>query len=758
MKTKIISIVVMLLMACNVMAQDYMRVYFKDRSCRKFYLNDITSIATKKLDADGIQHSDYEYQHITTHHNKYVYNLNEVDSITFSKFKEEEVINNMSVTLPEIFEVISSCSNVNDINNYLSKIKNYQGVEDAWVSGVELFVTFKGWETMSFTFPHNSDSEEDEEDLARESNRAKAMIPRMEAIVKPEGKELKAVIANQQAFDESRQKFIIGYYVPLQLQFESCGIKTDNKTRPRLSFFAKDIFNYDLIFLVTHGTYDIKIHSHELLTGDELCVIPKKGKGDELAKIEKEKELLDSLFAKRKPYEATDEHIRTGWIPEVRDGDSCWVCYVSITEKFIEEKADGHFENPHSIMFNTACSSLYMDYSLAYIYLAKGLGVYLGYNNINTVGKKAGPKMYELMLSGLSFNLAQDSLPMQYKMEYRIEDKRYTYLNVVRNDVFPRFGGVFLFETCSKQIDQKELEMRYLNDQTVVFEGVTTTIQPNAVTCGFNYGYLGRGKRYNWDINTINSNIETERLSNRNLIFRAELKDLSFFETIYFCAYTYDGRYYNYSKDTVFFTLPLFTCPDDKHPHAIDLGLPSGTKWACCNVDTSHPEKQSPTNYGGYYAWGETEEKSYYYWDTYPYHTPNGYIYIGDDIAGTKYDVAHVKWGGSWRMPSHDQQMELLDNCSWTWTTRNGVHGILVTHSNFNTIFLPAAGYYVRANCNDEDRFGHYWSSSLGETTINEHGLLRTMTVYSLMVLPSGLEVRGNHEGWAGLSVRPVCP
>ena len=54
------------------------------------------------------------------------------------------------------------------------------------------------------------------------------------------------------------------------------------------------------------------------------------------------------------------------------------------------------------------------------------------------------------------------------------------------------------------------------------------------------------------------------------------------------------------------------SCPDANHPHAIDLGLPSGTKWACCNVGASAPEQ-----YGGYYAWGETHEKSVYNWDTY---------------------------------------------------------------------------------------------------------------------------------------------
>ena len=155
------------------------------------------------------------------------------------------------------------------------------------------------------------------------------------------------------------------------------------------------------------------------------------------------------------------------------------------------------------------------------------------------------------------------------------------------------------------------------------------------------------------------------------------------------------------------------TCPDDNHPHLIDLGLPSGTKWACCNVDDDH-SKQSPTNYGGYYAWGETTEKDYYDWSTYiycngSYDTCHG---LGSDIAGTQYDVAHVKWGGSWVMPSFDQIKELLDNCSSEWTTLNGVNGRRFTGNNGGVIFLPAAGYRDVESLLGAGSFCYYWLST----------------------------------------------
>ena len=156
---------------------------------------------------------------------------------------------------------------------------------------------------------------------------------------------------------------------------------------------------------------------------------------------------------------------------------------------------------------------------------------------------------------------------------------------------------------------------------------------------------------------------------------------------------------------------------------AIDLGLPSGTKWASCNIGATKPEE-----YGGYYAWGETEEKEVYTEVTYKYATgvdatgvdTNGdgwydeggsYQSLGDDISGTDYDVAHVRWSGNWCMPTKDDINELLGNCTSEWTTLNGVNGYKFTGPNGNSIFLPAAGYRWGGYLNFAGGNGYYWSS-----------------------------------------------
>ena len=189
---------------------------------------------------------------------------------------------------------------------------------------------------------------------------------------------------------------------------------------------------------------------------------------------------------------------------------------------------------------------------------------------------------------------------------------------------------------------------------------------------------------------------------------------------------------------------PSYTsCPDDHHPHLIDLGLPSGTKWACCNVGADKPE-----GYGGYYAWGETEEKDYYDWSTYIHcdGSEDNCHDIGTDIAGTQYDAATANWGSPWVMPSLDQVKELLDNCTSELTTENGVFGCRFTASNGASIFLPAAGGRWYYELGSAGSVGDYWSSSDWPND----------DVASDLCFDSGLVGWYCNYRYYGLSVRPV--
>ena len=182
-------------------------------------------------------------------------------------------------------------------------------------------------------------------------------------------------------------------------------------------------------------------------------------------------------------------------------------------------------------------------------------------------------------------------------------------------------------------------------------------------------------------------------------------------------------------------------CPDTHHPHIIDLGI--GVKFACCNVGASAPWEN-----GGYYAWGETEEKDTYNWSTYKYcdGSESTCHNLGDDIAGTQYDVAHVKWGKGWKIPSNEQ-FGLLINCSSEWTSVNGVDGRKVTGANGASIFLPAAGCRWSDYTDYVGSYGFYWSSTQHPNYSND--------AYDLN-FRSGYMDRNNHYRNLGQSVRPV--
>ncbi len=156
----------------------------------------------------------------------------------------------------------------------------------------------------------------------------------------------------------------------------------------------------------------------------------------------------------------------------------------------------------------------------------------------------------------------------------------------------------------------------------------------------------------------------------------------------------------------------------------VDLGLPSGTLWATCNVGADTPE-----GYGNYYAWGETNTKINYNWGTYKYangaydkltkycnksdYGVNGFT---DNLTAlqTGDDPAASNWGSGWRTPTKAQWDELLANTTNQWTTQNGVKGRKFTSKkNGQTLFLPAAGGRWGSELYNTGSDGDYWSRSL---------------------------------------------
>ncbi len=227
-------------------------------------------------------------------------------------------------------------------------------------------------------------------------------------------------------------------------------------------------------------------------------------------------------------------------------------------------------------------------------------------------------------------------------------------------------------------------------------------------------------------------------------------------------AYALRGLEYYYGDDKTFTTEENSGGGGGSNGHAyVDLGLPSGTLWATCNVGADTPE-----GYGDYFAWGETQPKTTCNWNTYQYcnggdgwntltkycnNSSYGYNGFTDDLTTLlpEDDVATANWGSGWRMPTKEEWQEFYNNTTHTWTTQNGVNGRLFTASNGNSLFLPAAGFRDDSNLYFAGGFGCFWSSSLD-------------TDYPYNAWNCGFDSDGylNYSYGSrvyGITVRPVC-
>ena len=203
----------------------------------------------------------------------------------------------------------------------------------------------------------------------------------------------------------------------------------------------------------------------------------------------------------------------------------------------------------------------------------------------------------------------------------------------------------------------------------------------------------------------------------------------------------------------------------------VDLGL--SVKWATCNVGADSPEE-----YGDYFAWGEISPKSTYNWSTYKYcngssttmtqYCENSYYGTVDNKTYLELedDAAHVNWGGKWRMPTRSEQEYLIEKCTWTWTTLNGVTGYKVTSKkNGKSIFLPAAGYRVDEFSKVSGTYIYYWSNTLGYQLLSpeEYDMQGSQCASAICYYyrdnwefyPSNMAV-GEYRS-RGLPVRAVC-
>lgn len=221
--------------------------------------------------------------------------------------------------------------------------------------------------------------------------------------------------------------------------------------------------------------------------------------------------------------------------------------------------------------------------------------------------------------------------------------------------------------------------------------------------------------------------------------FVSDINDLSSHTTYYVRAYATDANdVVSYGEEVVFTTLDKY-----KGHEYVDLGLPSGLKWATCNVGA-----ENFTDSGDYFAWGEISPKT-------EYTEENCSIVNGQamsDISGNpQYDAAAANWGGSWRMPTGEEMVELIENCEWVLNLDGG---ITVTGPNGRSIFLPRAGLFFYDFVGDYGTKAYYWTSTpCVYVHVEEYG--RISCNYDPNTNYNGICLYTNYH-YNGYCVRPV--
>lgn len=745
-KHRFFLVITLLALAQNIPAWNYLTVFRNDGEAPlRLYSVDVDSLVYSKIDIDSILCTEWQVQEIWTSDSIYRIPLSTIDSIQFRHIESQKSIHDVIQAAKHVSHFFSQSKNIQELSSYIDDIRQNDLIEKTWFNGNSLFVTVRDGGTFSFSYPLLSESPKDEEETywsrkrSQENNVFNAPYTNIPLYDNPS--DCKICIINQTANDLSRT-YERNITSQMEANFKSCGFNNVTIVEGAefgQDFLNNDFYNYDIILMVTHGEYDGQ--RHWIYSGHEYFTIDDIYSNDPWTELERR--LIDDDLQKIN----SPNSVSCGFIEEVRDNNrKTLVCYAKVSETGFANSKKRFRGNRSAILFNTACQSLEDKPSLAGVLINKGLGYYFGYSHSNNIGWSACNELIEILLNGYNVinakrllsdkNVSQmiDELDLYGRTRY-VESK----LKVVYNSAFTNNACLLKPRTLDASLHNGVLfgEMTQLNP----------TKKWESYTEDFRYGFCISKNKDMKDSNIQGGNYFKEcsyNPSSHIVSFNEEISDYWDLEpgTYYYCAYVYDG--WNYCFGDIKQFVKNDYCPDNNHPHMIDLGLPSGTKWACCNVGASAPEK-----YGVYYAWGETSEKDEYTKKNYiHYDFDTGYANIGTDISGTQYDAATVNWGAPWCMPSLDLFNELISSTTKESIKYKGVRGCRFVGTNGQVIFLPFAGdrnYILNSTSG-----GFYWSSTSDATLTTKSYYL---DIYGSITKCLSATV----NRFDGLSIRPVC-
>lgn len=370
-----------------VYAQDYIKVYRNGQKVNEFYTTEVDSIVMlPKEDGSGYNVTYWTGDTVFTIPD------NEHDSTAIGHITIEEIAHEIESATTVAGELFSHCSTISELVSHIDEIRNADGVEDVYYSNQTLFVKIKGWGTIQYCYPPTMPEVEEEIANARMTDQITANT--LSSYPIHNYMDSKSIcIANwfstnhDPNYNYARKNAEFANYYFSELKYRT------SEVSPTPEFLSGGIYNYDVVFLITHGTYDPKTYLHWLATSEEVAT--------EKLSLE---DCLNILTGKFEKWEERGMTIMC--FSDIRNNRRENVYYYGISNNYIASRG-GTFSNyGKAIVFNVACKSIMGNYNLANTYLNKGAGIYFGYDNSNNSGPGAGRFLFYFMLNGMSAQTA----------------------------------------------------------------------------------------------------------------------------------------------------------------------------------------------------------------------------------------------------------------------------------------------------------------------------------------------------------------
>jgi len=506
-----------------------------------------------------------------------------------------EVLERVEYVTDEIDEYYDKSETLEEMASYLNEIKKIRYVEDAYDSGSELFVEIKDYGTISYSFFLENQTSSIQNTNQLVSNlRARHLAPTT-FVDHPIIGSKKVLFASQYQFDESEERQAVTMMAEyIRSVFERYGFEVSNKLiAPDVDFFKNKIFDYDIVYLLTHGGFNKKKGYHTFMTSEVLS----DSNGELNLNI-----LLDVNAPTYKYKDISTDYLYFTKHKETRNGKEVKIWYAMVTEKWIEDSSKRFPNDGQAIVFNSACLSMQgvgrqhsdsISTTVGEIFAEKGAGVYLGYDEENTIGRWAGLFFLCDLFSGMSIERAIEDLPFEMRHEFSKKDERHNYdywadLIAYYNPKNNNFG-----KSCVRSpfFNLKYTDLSHDDELSIVLEGdayysehyyfeepdggITYVVgEPIRLGSPVCYGfYLSKTEKladaielcrlypgcdgfeqYGYDEENIYCLSFQHTLTYQPLMLGAKIAPQT---TYYYWAYFYDGKEYYFSKPKYFTTTTI---------------------------------------------------------------------------------------------------------------------------------------------------------------------------------------------------------